>query len=67
MEACAHWQLHAHFYPTLLRAATVKKILFGYEMLAGVQRDLTAEQAEQRLRILSEIQYSNLTDEEKPT
>jgi len=46
----SHWQLHAHFYPPLLRSATVKKFMVGYEMLAEPQRDLTAEQAAQRLR-----------------
>ena len=40
-----HWQLHAHFYPPLLRSATVRKFMVGYEMLAEAQRDLTAEQA----------------------
>jgi UDPglucose--hexose-1-phosphate uridylyltransferase len=45
-----HWQLHAHYYPPLLRSATVKKFIVGYEMLAEVQRDLTAEQAAKRLR-----------------
>jgi UDPglucose--hexose-1-phosphate uridylyltransferase len=49
-----HWQLHAHFYPPLLRSATVKKFMVGYEMLAEAQRDLTPEQAAQRLRQLSE-------------
>ena len=53
----AHWQLHAHFYPTLLRSATVKKFMVGYEMLAEAQRDLTAEQAAERLRALSEVHY----------
>ncbi len=52
-----HWQLHAHFYPPLLRSATVKKFMVGYEMLAEAQRDLTAEQAAERLRGLSEIHY----------
>lgn len=52
-----HWQLHAHFYPPLLRSATVKKFLVGYEMLAEAQRDLTAEQAAQRLQGLSAIHY----------
>lgn len=51
------WQLHAHFYPPLLRSATVKKFMVGYEMMAEVQRDITAEQAAQRLRALSEIHY----------
>jgi UDPglucose--hexose-1-phosphate uridylyltransferase len=52
-----HWQLHAHFYPPLLRSATVKKFMVGYEMLAEPQRDLTAEQAAERLRTLAEIHY----------
>lgn len=52
-----HWQLHAHFYPPLLRSATVKKFMVGYEMLAEAQRDLTAEQAATRLRSLPEIHY----------
>jgi UDPglucose--hexose-1-phosphate uridylyltransferase len=45
-----HWCLHAHFYPPLLRSATVKKFAVGYEMLSEPQRDLTAEQAAERLR-----------------
>jgi UDPglucose--hexose-1-phosphate uridylyltransferase len=53
----AHWQLHAHFYPPLLRSATVKKFMVGYEMLAEAQRDLTAEQAAQTLRNQSEIHF----------
>ncbi|MCB9010091.1 MAG: galactose-1-phosphate uridylyltransferase, partial [Ardenticatenaceae bacterium] len=52
-----HWQLHAHFYPPLLRSATVKKFLVGYEMLGEAQRDLTAEQAADRLRSLSDVHY----------
>lgn len=52
-----HWQLHAHFYPPLLRSATVKKFMVGYEMLAEAQRDLTAEQAAQKLRELSAVHY----------
>ncbi len=50
-----HWQLHAHFYPPLLRSANVKKFMVGYEMLAQAQRDLTPEQAAQTLRALPEI------------
>jgi UDPglucose--hexose-1-phosphate uridylyltransferase len=46
----APWQLHAHFYPPLLRSATVRKFMVGYEMLAEAQRDLTPEQAAERLR-----------------
>ena len=49
-EDHSHWQLHAHFYPPLLRSATVRKFMVGYEMLAEAQRDLTAESAAQRLR-----------------
>lgn len=45
-----YWTLHAHFYPPLLRSATVKKFMVGYEMLAEPQRDLTPEQAADRLR-----------------
>ena len=56
-ESQQHWQLHAHFYPPLLRSATVKKFLVGYEMLGEAQRDLTAEQAADRLRNLSDIHY----------
>jgi UDPglucose--hexose-1-phosphate uridylyltransferase len=55
--SCDHWQLHAHFYPPLLRSATVKKFMVGYEMLAEAQRDLTAEQAAERLRALTEVHY----------
>jgi UDPglucose--hexose-1-phosphate uridylyltransferase len=54
-----HWQLHAHFYPPLLRSATVKKHMVGYEMLAESQRDLTPEQAAERLRNTSDIHYNN--------
>ncbi|MFK9859794.1 galactose-1-phosphate uridylyltransferase, partial [Klebsiella pneumoniae] len=52
-----HWQLHAHFYPPLLRSATVRKFMVGYEMLAETQRDLTAEQAAERLRAVSDVHF----------
>lgn len=52
-----HWQLHAHFYPPLLRSATVRKFMVGYEMLAEAQRDLTPEQAAARLRSVSATHY----------
>jgi UDPglucose--hexose-1-phosphate uridylyltransferase len=45
-----HWQLHAHFYPPLLRSATVRKFMVGFEMLGESQRDITPEQAAARLR-----------------
>jgi UDPglucose--hexose-1-phosphate uridylyltransferase len=44
------WHMHAHFYPPLLRSATVRKFQVGYEMLATPQRDLTPEAAAERLR-----------------
>lgn len=53
-----HWQLHAHFYPPLLRSASVRKFMVGYEMLAESQRDLTPEQAAERLRALSDVHYN---------
>jgi UDPglucose--hexose-1-phosphate uridylyltransferase len=46
------WHLHAHFYPPLLRSATVRKFMVGYEMLAAPQRDITPEAAAARLRTL---------------
>ncbi len=51
------WTLHASFFPPLLRSATVRKFMVGYEMMAEAQRDLTAEQAAERLRNLSDIHY----------
>jgi UDPglucose--hexose-1-phosphate uridylyltransferase len=48
------WHLHAHFYPPLLRSATVRKFMVGYELLGQPQRDLTPETAAQRLRELPE-------------
>lgn len=57
-----HWQLHALFYPPLLRSASVRKFMVGYEMLAETQRDLTAEQAAERLRALSDVHYKTHMD-----
>jgi UDPglucose--hexose-1-phosphate uridylyltransferase len=53
----APWQLHAHFYPPLLRSATVRKFMVGFEMLAEAQRDLTPEQAAEKLRAVSDVHY----------
>ena len=47
-----HWQLHAHIYPPLLRSASVRKFMVGFEMLAEAQRDLTPEDTAARLRSL---------------
>lgn len=52
-----YWHFHAHFYPPLLRSATVRKFMVGYEMLAGPQRDITPESAAGRLREMSEVHY----------
>ena len=51
------WQLHAHFYPPLLRSASVRKFMVGFEMLAEAQRDLTPEQAAARLRAVHGAHY----------
>ncbi|PWH16919.1 MAG: galactose-1-phosphate uridylyltransferase [Anaerolineae bacterium] len=51
------WVLHAHFYPPLLRSATVRKFMVGFEMLAMPQRDITPEIAVERLRSLSNVHY----------
>jgi UDPglucose--hexose-1-phosphate uridylyltransferase len=48
---------HAHYYPPLLRSATVRKFMVGFELLAMPQRDLTPETAAQRLRELSPVHY----------
>ena len=59
--ATNHWQLHAHFYPPLLRSASVRKFMVGYEMLAEAQRDITPETAAQRLAALSDTRYALVT------
>jgi len=48
--ANASWHFHAHFYPPLLRSATVRKFIVGFELLGSPQRDLTPEEAAARLR-----------------
>ena len=49
------WHLHAHFYPPLLRSATVRKFMVGYELLATPQRDITPEAAAARLREVAAV------------
>lgn len=56
-EPHPEWVFHAHFYPPLLRSATVRKFMVGFEMLGTPQRDITPEQAASRLRRLSETHY----------
>jgi len=59
--------LHLHFEPPLLRSATVKKFLVGFEMMGEAQRDLTPEQAAARLRGCSEVHYlENIKEQLKP-
>lgn len=54
-DGLAHdeWHLHAHFYPPLLRSATIRKFMVGFELLANAQRDITPELAADRLRSLA--------------
>jgi UDPglucose--hexose-1-phosphate uridylyltransferase len=47
------WHFHAHFYPPLLRSATVRKFMVGFEMLGNPQRDITPEIVAARLRELA--------------
>jgi UDPglucose--hexose-1-phosphate uridylyltransferase len=56
--AYSEFHLHAHFYPPLLRSATVKKFMVGYEMLGMPQRDITPEAAAERLREVLDVQNS---------
>ncbi len=49
-EAHPEWVLHAHFYPPLLRSATVRKFMVGFELLGSPQRDITPEAAAETLR-----------------
>jgi UDPglucose--hexose-1-phosphate uridylyltransferase len=51
------WHFHAHYFPPLLRSATVQKFMVGYEMLCGPQRDITPESAAARLRETSDVHY----------
>jgi UDPglucose--hexose-1-phosphate uridylyltransferase len=61
----AHWRLHAHFYPPLLRSASVKKHMVGYEMLAESQRDISPETAAAILQAASTTHYKQgLSDDQ---
>ncbi len=57
-EAHPGFGWHAHFYPPLLRSATVKKFMVGFEMLGMPQRDITAEGAAERLRAVSSVHFT---------
>ncbi len=54
-----YWHWHMHFYPPLLRSASVKKFMVGYEMLANPQRDITPEYAAEVLRSQSRTHYKS--------
>lgn len=56
-NAHPEWDFHIHFYPPLLRSATIRKFMVGYEMLGNPQRDITPESAAARLREVSEIHF----------
>ncbi len=64
-EEHPEWILHMHFYPPLLRSATVKKFMVGYEMLGTPGRDITPESAAERLREMSEVHYKSQGSEGK--
>jgi UDPglucose--hexose-1-phosphate uridylyltransferase len=51
------WHFHLHFYPPLLRSATIRKFMVGFELLGSPQRDITAETAAARLRDVSPVHY----------
>ncbi len=53
------WHWHMSFYPPLLRSTTIKKFMVGYEMFANPQRDISAEQAAEKMRTVSHIHYKN--------
>jgi len=62
--AAQHWQLHAHFYPPLLRSATVRKFMVGYEMLGDAQRDIAVEHAAARLRDQSSTHWMSASEQQ---
>ncbi len=57
-EEHEEWHFHAHFYPPLLRSATVRKYMVGFEMLGMPQRDITPESAAERLRAVSPMHFA---------
>jgi UDPglucose--hexose-1-phosphate uridylyltransferase len=56
------FQMHQHFFPPLLRSATIKKFQVGYEMSGEPQRDITPEQAAERIKSLPVTHYSQKKD-----
>jgi len=64
-KAHKEWHFHMHFFPPILRSASVKKYMVGYEMLAEPQRDITPEVSANVLRELSNIHYKKLKQRNK--
>ena len=60
IEGGDHWQMHAHFYPPLLRSSTVRKFMVGFELLAEQQRDISPERAAARLLAVDDQHYADL-------
>jgi UDPglucose--hexose-1-phosphate uridylyltransferase len=60
------WHLHIHFYPPLLRSATVRKFMVGYEMLGDPQRDITPEFSAEKLRSLPGVHYKQAGSQVAP-
>jgi UDPglucose--hexose-1-phosphate uridylyltransferase len=56
-QAHPEWHFHAHYFPPLLRSATIQKFMVGFEMLGSPQRDITPESAAAKLREVSEVHY----------
>jgi UDPglucose--hexose-1-phosphate uridylyltransferase len=56
-QAHPEWHFHSHYMPPLLRSATVRKFMVGFELLGMPQRDITAESAADRLRLASGVHY----------
>ena len=57
-EGHEEWHFHAHFYPPLLRSATVRKYMVGFEMLGMPQRDITPEAAAERLKAVPAVHFT---------
>jgi len=66
-DAHEEWHMHMHFYPPLLRSATVKKFMVGYELMANPQRDLTPEEAAEKLRSMPTVHYKCTKSSRKMT
>jgi len=66
-DAGHDWHLHLHFYPPLLRSATIRKFMVGFEMLGSPQRDFSPEEAAARLQAAGETHYQSRDTAEVPS